>query len=579
VIRRTRLDGPCEFSYLADRTLTSILPHGPIRTVSDSLHNVSRDLRVVSLCTIVSRVLGLLRDQAMGAIFGAGPILDAFTVAFRLPNLARVLLGEGALATAFLPVFVKELNDEGRESAARMTWAVFVVLMAVLCGGVLVVEGLLWGIGLMFELSDQAKLLRNLTALLLPYVILICLAAQLSAVLNALGRFLWPALVPVVLNIAWLAALWGLVPLWPDATSQIYVTALVVVVAGGFQLLCPWPALSRFGFGYRNDWPAASDRVWKIARDMLPVVIGLSITQINAVLDSFVAWGFTQPAGGGPLMPLPGSPTYPLTEGTATALYLGQRLYQFPLGVFGVALGTVLFPLLTAHVQRGETNKLRADLSLGLRLVLAIGIPASVGLMLLAHPLSTLFFQYGKFDAEDARQTGDMIACYGSGVWAYCGLLILQRGFYAVGDRLTPMYVGLGALLLNIVLNVSLIWPMGGRGLALSTALVAAIQCLVTAWLLQRRVGSLLWSEIGVTFTKTAIAALAMAVVCWLSLQIAWNHERLVSRGIMLALPLAVGSTTFFIVAWLLRLSEPWMVISPQRRNKPFEVSASDAIS
>ena len=531
--------------------------------MSDSLHNVSRNLRVVSLCTILSRVFGLLRDQAMGAIFGAGPILDAFTVAFRLPNLARVLLGEGAMTTAFLPVFVKELNEKGRESAARMTWAVFVVLMAVLCGGVIVAEGLLWSLDLQFVLSDQAKLLRNLTALLLPYVILICLAAQLSAVLNALGKFLWPALVPVVLNVAWLVALWCLVPLWPDATSQIYVTALVVVVAGGLQLLFPLPALSHSGFGYRGDWRGALDRVWKIARDMLPVVIGLSITQLNAVLDSLIAWGFTQPAGGGPLMPLPGSPAYPLTEGTATALYLGQRLYQFPLGVFGVALGTVLFPLLTAHAQRGETDKLRADLSLGVRLVLAIGIPASVGLMLVAHPLATLFFQYGKFDAEAARQTGDMIACYGSGVWAYCGLLILQRGFYATGDRLTPMYVGLGALLLNLALNVSLIWPLGGRGLAIATALVAAIQCLATAWLLQRRVGSLRWSEIGATFTKTAIAAGAMAVVCWLLLQALATADGygLTSRGIKLVLPLAVGTVTFLVVAWLVRLPEPWLLL------------------
>ena len=537
--------------------------------MSDSLHNVSRNLRVVSLCTIVSRVLGLLRDQAMGAIFGAGPILDSFTVAFRLPNLARVLLGEGALTTAFLPVFVKELNDEGREAAARMTWAVFVVLTAVLCGGVLVAEGLLWGIGQVFELSDQARLLRNLTALLLPYVILICLAAQLSAVLNALGRFLWPALVPVVLNIAWLAALWSLVPLWPDATSQIYVTALVVVIAGGLQLLFPLPALSRCGFGYRNDWRAASDRVWKIARDMLPVVVGLSITQINAVLDSFVAWGFTQPVDGGPLMPLPGSPPYPLAAGTATALYLGQRLYQFPLGVFGVALGTVLFPLLTMHAQRGETDKLRADLSLGVRLVLAIGIPASVGLMLVAHPLATLFFQYGKFDAEDARKTGDMIACYGSGVWAYCGLLILQRGFYAVGDRLTPMYVGFGALLLNVALNLSLIWSLDGRGLAVSTAIVAAIQCLATGYLLQRRIGSLRWWEIGATCAKTTIATGAMAVVCWLLLQAVSSGSGLTIRGLKLGLPLIASTVTYFGVAWLLKLSEPWMLIMPRRHQQP----------
>lgn len=532
--------------------------------MSESLHQVSRNLRIVSLCTIGSRVLGLLRDQAMGAIFGAGPILDSFTVAFRLPNLARALLGEGALTTAFLPVFIKELNEEGRESAARTTWAVFVVLLAVLCGGVLVSEGLLWAIGQMFDLSDRARLLRNLTALLLPYVVMVCLAAHLSAVLNAVGRFVWPALLPVILNIAWLAALWWLVPLWSDPTIQIQATACVVVVAGGLQLLFPLPALSRCGFGYRSDWRQALDRVWKIARLMLPVVVGLSITQLNSVLDSLVAWVFTRPEGGSLLMTLPGSPAYPLKEGTATALYLGQRLYQFPLGVFGVALGTVLFPLLATHAQRGEMDRLRSALSLGLRLVLAIGIPASVGLMLMAHPLATMFFQYGKFNAEDARQTGDMIACYGSGVWAYCGLLILQRGFYAVGDRLTPMYVGLGALLLNVACNVSLIWPMGGRGLALSTALVAVIQCLVTALLLQRRVGSLLWPEIGVTLAKTAIAVAAMAVVCWLCLRRPSETGSLFGRGITLGLPLVTSVVAYLSVAWLLRLREPWMLLFPR---------------
>ncbi|MBC8116432.1 MAG: polysaccharide biosynthesis C-terminal domain-containing protein, partial [Candidatus Saccharimonas sp.] len=168
---------------------------------------------------------------------------------------------------------------------------------------------------------------------------------------------------------------------------------------------------------------------------------------------------------------------------------------------------------------------------------------------------------------EAARQTGDMIACYGSGVWAYCGLLILQRGFYAVGDRLTPMYVGLGALLLNVVLNVSLIWPLGGRGLAVSTALVAAIQCVVTAWLLQRRVGSLLWSEIAVTLTKTAIAVGAMAAVCWLCLTTSSEGGSLTTRGFMLGLPLAASSVTYLGAAWMLRLREPWMLLFPTDRN------------
>jgi putative peptidoglycan lipid II flippase len=295
---------------------------------------------------------------------------------------------------------------------------------------------------------------------------------------------------------------------------------------------------------------------------MLPVVIGLSVTQLNAVLDSFIAWSFTQPVDPTALMALPGSPHFPLREGTATALYLGQRLYQFPLGVFGVALGTVLFPLLTSHAQKGEFEKLRSDLSLGVRLVIAIGVPASVGLVLIAHPLATLFFQYGKFNVDDARYTGDMIAAYGAGVWAYCALLILQRGFYAVGDRVTPLTIGVYAMLANIVLDVSLMWPLGGRGLALSTAFIAAVQCLATARLLERKVGRLLWTEILTTLLKTIVASLAMAVVCLGALSLLEAQGSFLMRLMRLGIPLAAGSAAFMATAKLLGLSEPWVLIA-----------------
>ena len=537
--------------------------------MNESLQNVSKNLRIVSLCTIGSRILGLMRDQAMGVLFGAGPVMDAFTVAFRLPNLARVLLGEGALTTAFLPVFVSDLRERGSESAARVTWAVFLSLAAFLCSMIVLFEGAVWSLGLVTQLSPEATLLRNLSALLMPYVVLICLAAQLGAVLNALGKFVWPALVPSILNLVWLLSLWVLAPLWQDEVNQAYVVGVCVLIGGGLQLLFPLFILYSNGFGFRSDWRLAIGRVWKIATDMLPVIIGMSITQLNAVLDSFIAWGFTQPADLSLLMPLPGSPKYPLLAGTATALYLGQRLYQFPLGVFGVALGTVLFPLLTSHAQRGETDKLRADLSLGVRLVIAIGVPASVGLILIGHPLATLFFEYGKFNADDARQTGDMIAAYGSGVWAYCGLLILQRGFYAIGDRLTPMYIGLAAMFANLILNLTLIWPLGGRGLALATALVAAGQCAATALVLQRYVGRLLWGEIGWTTLKTILATVVMSVTCQILLNLLDSPGLLFGRAIRLGVPLTAGGIAFLLSARLLGLVEPWLVIAGKRSPVP----------
>lgn len=504
----------------------------------------------------------------MGAIFGAGPVLDAFTVAFRLPNLARVLLGEGALTTAFLPVFMKELQERGRESAARVTWAVFFSLTGVLCTLILIAEAVLLAVLQCFDLGPEARLLCNLTACLLSYVLMICLAAQVGAVLNALGRFLWPALVPSILNLVWLIAMWKVVPLWPDEISRIYATAACVVIGGALQLLFPLPILFASGFGYRRDWRKAMSSVRQIAMTMLPVILGLSITQLNAVLDSFVAWGFTRPEANSASNWLSDVSFYPLPEGTATALYLGQRLYQFPLGVFGVALGTVLFPLLTSHAQRGEIDKLRADLSLGIRLVLAIGLPASAGLMLIAHPLATAFFEYGRFDSEAARQTGTMIAAYSSGVWAYCGLLILQRGFYAIGDRLTPMYLGLAAMIGNVILDLTLIWPFGGQGLAFSTALIAAIQCLVTIRLLQQKIGRMYWQEIGRTAAKTLIATVVMTISCLIMFTVLETLGAGTGRFVRLGLPLLIGTAAFLLMARLIGLDEPWQLLAGKRSRR-----------
>ncbi|WP_373651943.1 murein biosynthesis integral membrane protein MurJ [Schlesneria sp. DSM 10557] len=543
--------------------------------MNESLQQVTTNLKVVSFCTLLSRITGLLRDQAMGVMFGAGPVMDAFTVAFRLPNLARVLLGEGALTTAFLPVFVSEMREKGIESAVRVTWAVFITLAVFLSTMILLINGLLWSLTWYIPLSPEGTLLRNLTMALMPYVLLICLAAQLGAALNALGKFLWPALVPLVLNAVWLLSLWGIVPFWTDEITQVYVVAVCVLIGGVLQLIFPLSVLTQCGFGFRSDWRLSMGQVGRIARSMLPVVIGVSITQLNAVLDSFVAWGFTQPAGSNELMPLPWALNYPLREGTATALYLGQRLYQFPLGVFGVALGTVLFPLLTAHAQNGDSDKLRSDLSFGIRLVIAIGLPASAGLILIGQPLATFFFEYGKFDAQAAQTTGQMIAAYGSGVWAYCGLLILQRGFYAIGDRLTPMYIGLGAVAINFVLNLTLIWPLGGIGLAFSTAFVAAGQSTVTALMLQHKLGTLNWREIGITTLKTLTATLVMVLVCLVMPTSFPIRVEFLERLVRLVLPMGMGGLAFLFTTRLVNLTELRLLLSGRRSRSSQEKAAS----
>ncbi len=526
-----------------------------------SSQSVSRNLRTVSLCTLFSRVLGLLRDLGLAAYFGNGPLLDAFTVAFRLPNMGRMLLGEGALSTAFLPAFVAEHSQQGADAARRLSSAVFLATAGILFGCVVVAEITLWLLGALMDLSPEAVLLRNLSALLLPYVILICLAAQQCATLNALGQFVWPALVPVVLNAIWLAAMATYVRIWDEPEPRLYVMCATVMAAGCFQLGLPVFVLWRINFGWDRRWREAWPAVRRLLRQMTPVVAGLSITQLNTLMDSLVAWEFARPEDGAEFLPWWDGVRYPLSAGTASALYFGQRLYQFPLGVFGVALGTVLFPLLAKHAQEKEWKRLSDDLTLGIRLVLAIGIPASVGLMLLAYPFTESFFQYGRFDAEDTRQTAGVIAGYGAGVWAYCGLLILQRGFYAVGDRTTPLRVGLAAVVLNVLLNLTLIWPLGSIGLALSTTFVAAFQCLVTAWLIQARVGRLDWNHAGRTLFRTTVATGFMAMGCLATTEMLGHLPINLGRAGRLGLPLLSGAAVYLLVARMIRLDEPWMLL------------------
>lgn len=553
-------------------------------------------LRIISLCTLFSRVLGLVRDVGMAGLFGNGPVMDAFSVAFRIPNLARRLFGEGALAAAFLPAFLREREHAGASSAWELATAVFAWLALALSGLVLAGELVLWGLSWWGAFSPETVLLLHLTAVMLPYLILICLAAQVSAVLQALDHFTWPALLPVLLNVIWIGCLWGVAPWLESPSVQMSAVAVSILVAGFVQLAAPLPTLRRLGFRFQRSrerraksrepdkWPrsgrsgspllarfpaeegATGTKVVAIAAAMLPLAIGLSITQLNTLADSLIAWGFSQPETGSPQMLLSGGAGYPLEAGTASALYFGQRIYQFPLGVFGVALGTVLYPQLSRHAESGRLDRLRDDLSLGLRLVVCIGLPASLGLVLLAEPLTALLFQHGAFDTDDARQTVGMISAYGLAVWAYCGLLIVHRGYYAVGDRYTPLRIGLVAVALNLVLDFTLIWPIGGPGLALATALAAMLQVVASTWYLQRHIGRLIRGELLRTTIRAAVATLVMGAVCGATLAPWEAGGGLLRRSVRVLVPLVASVAAYFVAARLLGLDELWLLF---RRHGP----------
>jgi len=515
----------------------------------------------VGMMTVLSRILGLIRDIAMARLFGLTPVMDAFTIAFRVPNLARKLFGEGALATAFIPIFARELDSPRRDLAWQLASAVLGWLAIFLSLLVVLVE---IGLGLwiwLFASTRETSLLIGLTAILFPYLILVCLASQVGAILNSVGHFKWPATVPVVLNITWLVGIACVSAWFRDAAIQAQVLAAAILISGLLQLAIQVPSLIAIGFRFHFDWQQVRPQVREIIATMLPVVLGLSITQINTFSDSMIAWSFSQPAGQTmSAMPLPGSPRYPLEAGAVSALYYGERMYQFPLGVFGVALSTAIFPLLARHAAAARWEELRQDLSLGMRLVIVIGVPASIALMVLAQPIARCLFERGEFGPAATLRTAQIIAAYGSGVWAYCGLLIIQRACYAIGDRDTPLKVGMLVIAINITLNLSLIWIVGERGLAFSTAACAVLQLGILISTIQRRLGQLDWPPLLTCMGKTLLASGVMAGTGILSVTFCGTQQSLSGKFAGLVIPCSIAGLVFLIAAWYLQIDELWIL-------------------
>ena len=557
----------CALSFLRSGRSSDVNePDGDSTQNQKRQRDIVSGLRLVSLLTVFSRITGLVRDSLMAAMFGNGPIMDAFSVAFRLPNMARRLFGEGALTAAFLPAMVRETELRGRESAWRLASALFMVLAVVLLAIVGLSEIVLLSLRAFAESAD-AKLLLGLAAVMVPYLIVICLAAQVAAVMHSMDHFKWPAFVSVLLNATWIVGILLVEPLVESQTGRIYAISAVVVVGGCLQLLVPLPALFRLGFRFDRNWfrksnPARDDTiagVRSIGRTMMPVLLGLSVTQFNSVLDSLLAWWFASDTA-------PASQLFVVESGTAAALYLGQRMYQFPLGVFGIALGTVLFPRLSRHAERNQDDAFRDDLVMGLRLVICVAIPASVGLCLLAEPLTRVLFQRGAFDEGDVGQTVSMIRGYGSAVWAYCGLLIMTRAFYAMDDQKTPLRIGVAAMLLNVALNFLLLAVLGGIGLAIATAITCSIQVFVVLWYLRQKIGTIDFGSCVISLGKAMLATGVMTIACLAVLYSLPNSKTTLVQSTRLFGPFAASLAAYWCMSRVLRMHEINMLLDHSNR-------------
>jgi putative peptidoglycan lipid II flippase len=502
---------------------------------------------ITSLGTLASRLLGLLRERATSSLFGlAGKgVADALLFAFRIPNLFRQLFGEGALSASYLPVLTGQLDDD--PNVARHISSVVVTLLIALLASVAAVGELLLGlIWLIWGNSPRVDLLVGLSAVMMPYVVLICLAAQLSTMLYAHHRFAVPALAPTMLNIVWLLAAWVGYEWFPEnQIAQAYLLAVGVIVSGVAQVAVHLPTLRRLGFHFDYNWSSARKGVTQIGRNMTPTFVGLSVLQINTFVNSLIAWGLAATTGGPQTISWLAGVQYPMQQGAVASLYFSDRLCDFTLGIVGLPVAVAIFPLLCRHADRGDHRQMGTDMTLGLRLVLCLSIPAGVGLILLAQPITRLILEHGHFGPKDTDRVAWLIYYYGAAVWANCAWPVVVRGFYALNDLRTPVRVCVWVVSLNLVLNLTLIWPLAEAGLALSTTVATVVQLFILMAKFSRRQAPLDWRALAATSVRALLATAAMAGVVCTILPHMPTGDRLIGQVTHVVVPIILGAAAY----------------------------------
>ncbi len=474
-----------------------------------------KGFRQIASLTVLSRVFGLVRDISYFYFFGASGLLDAWFIAFKIPNLSRRLFGEGAAAASLIPVYSRELHKDP-ENARLLARTVLTVIFVILAGLVLLGWGGMWLFAALSDINPDTRLILSLTSIMLPYMLMICMVAIMAGLLHVHGHFAAPAAAPVLLNIFIIVSLLtaGLV-FGLEGAAMLFVVAVAVLAAGLAQIGMQIPFLRANGVPLKPAWQVRSEAFGHILAMMGPMIIGLTATQINTLFDDLIAWWFSSSPAKGEYFTLMGRRfAYPLQRGCVSYLNAAQRLYQMPLGVLGISLATAIFPLMSTKAAKNDLNGLTRTISKGLKAALFVGAPATVGLLLVARPLVAAAFEHGdKFTAADTHTAATTLLFYALGLTGFFVQQIATRAFYAMHEPRIPMRSALIAVAANIVLNLSLIWVLGTGGLACSTAICSYIQITILVGTLRMRLGANLFEGMRHAFMGTAASTAVMAVV------------------------------------------------------------------
>lgn len=451
----------------------------------------------MSIATLISRILGFVRDMIFALYFGATGLSDTFFAAFRIPNLLRELFAEGSMSSAFIPVLTEYREKYGEEEANRLVRIVFTfisIVVSVICLlGIVFSPAIVTVIAPGFLNSpEKFSLTVLLTRIMFPFLLFISLAALIMGALNTKKVFFIPALAPALLNIVLILS----IIFFESRTKQPIMAAAIGVLIGGFvQFAFQLPVFLKKGYKLGLDTAFRHPGLKKISILLIPATLALSVNQVNIVVSNILA-------------------SY-LPPGSITYLFYSMRLIQFPIGIFGVAMGMAVLPTLSEHAARGEFDKLRDDFSFALRLLFFITIPSMAGLIFLRDPIVNLLFQRGKWDYAATAGTSQALLFYSLGIWAVVGVRVVAASFYSMQDTKTPVKIAVVAMTVNVALSLLLMKPMKHSGLALANAIASSVNFTFLFIMLKKKLGRIEGRKISISFIKITVASAVTGLISW----------------------------------------------------------------
>ena len=505
----------------------------------ETKHKIVKYAGIVIFATILCRILGLGREIVISNRFGAGIETDAFFVAFMIPNLLRVFLGEGALNTAFIPIFTDYLSDNDRKKAEYFSNNVLniliIILLFIILLGIWAAPLLINIIAMGFKSNPyKYQLTVNLTRLLFPYIGFVAIAALFMGILNSFDHFLIPALAPAMLNVSMIAFAFLL-----NVRFGIYSLIVGVIIGGMGQFIIQIPVLYKKKLKYQFIINLKDPGLKNFLRLLLPAILGLTITQINVVVDRIIASH--------------------LIDGSISALYYANRLVQFPLGAFGIAISTAIFPTLAKLAASENIAELKKTLLFGLKLMLMITLPSAVGLIVLKDSIIRLIYEHGAFTKIASMMTADALLYYSIGLFAFTSVKLITMASYALKDSKSPVKIGAYIVVLNIILDLILVKYLAHSGLALATSIAAILNMVWLIRMMQNKIGRFQIQKYVQFIAKIIISSILLGIACYAISHYLGNRLDLTYKtGQFLQVMASIlgGSSVYLLSCYLLGIKE-----------------------